>query len=576
MTHVSLILSYFKNHKLLIFCYTIFILLTIPLESIVIPQIYSNFFDSIKKNTSPYTFIKYIALLTVFFSVINIANCVTSYIDSIMIPNLNEYIVNYLYRNILVKYESQFEELELGKLVSRIINIPYNIRNLISETCIILLPRGITIFCINLYFFYLNWKLGLVSTILLLLFFYFNLKYLYKCGNLSRKRYTIDETKNQVIQDKISNLYSIYSTGNLEKEINEYKDNYKILTSSYKSNLTCVLHSTITTSVLLIILFITLNGTSTYLYFKKEISIVYLMAILITTIYYIPCITAINAIMPDIMQYYGVILKLDDFVKDLIQVQNEYNKSKLKKKNKKPVKINKPEIHIQNLSFQYPNTDIKLFNNFNLRIKNFEKIAITGPSGNGKSTILKLIMGYYKVADNTIFIDGIDINHYNLSELRSKISYVNQNTRLFNMTILENIQYGNDFTRSDIEKLCKRLNVDNIFQNLENGLDTNVGVNGEQLSGGQKQMIHILRCIGKKNKIVILDEPTSAIDKYNTKNIVKALEEISKDCTLILITHDDDILHLIDRVIYIDQGIIKKDYINSKKENISNKEHIYS
>jgi subfamily B ATP-binding cassette protein MsbA len=180
-------------------------------------------------------------------------------------------------------------------------------------------------------------------------------------------------------------------------------------------------------------------------------------------------------------------------------------------------------------------------------------------------------MGYYKVPDNTIFIDDIDINHYNLSELRSKISYVNQNTRLFNTTILKNIQYGNDFTRKDILKLCKKLGIENIFQNLEDGLDTNVGVNGEQLSGGQKQMIHILRCIGKKNKIVILDEPTSAIDKYNTKNIVKALEEISKDCTLILITHDDDINHLIDRTIYINEGkIIKDDFKN--KDSIKNKD----
>jgi subfamily B ATP-binding cassette protein MsbA len=538
-------------------------MLTIPLESIIIPQIYSNFFDNIKKNTSPYVFLKYIALLTVFFCVINIANCVTSYIESIMIPNINEFIVNYLYRNILLKYENQFEELELGKLISRIIHIPHNIRNIISEFCIIILPRGLTIFCINIYFFYLSWKLGVISVVLLLLFFYFNLKYLYECGNLSRKKYSIDEIKNQLIQDKISNLYSIYSSGNLEKEINEYKDNYKNLTTSFRNNLTCVLNSTITTSILLIILFVTLNGTTAYLYFKKEISFTCLMAILITTIYYIPCITTINSTMPYLMEYYGVILKLDNFIEDLSKVGVDHKNKHRNEPKKKPIKMKSPSITIKNLMFKFPNTNKELFNNFNLSIKHYEKISITGPSGNGKSTILKLIMGYYKVPDNTIFIDDIDINHYNLSELRSKISYVNQNTRLFNTTILKNIQYGNDFTREDILKLCKKLDIENIFQNLENGLDTNVGVNGEQLSGGQKQMIHILRCIGKKNKIVILDEPTSAIDKYNTKNIVKALEEISKDCTLILITHDDDINHLVDRIIHIDEGkIIKDDFQN--------------
>jgi len=565
MSHLKLILSYFKNHKLLLFCYIIFVLLTVPLESIIIPQIYGRFFDTINKNTSPKVFIKYIGLLAIFFAVINIAYCITSYIDSIMIPEINEHIVNYLYKNILLKYENQYEELELGKLITRMINIPNNLRNLISEVCVVILPRGLTIICINIYFFYINWKLGLVSVIILLLFFYFNLKYLNKCGDLSRKKYAMDEVKNQIIQDKISNLASIYSSGNLEKEINEYESEYKHLTKSYKNNLICVLQSTITTGILLVILFIVLNGTTAYLFFKKEISFVYLMAIFITTIYYIPCITAINGISPDLIQYYGVILKLEDFIKDLSCVAEENVITKLNNKNKKAINMNKAEIVIKNLNFKYETTDKKLFTNFNLKIGYREKIALTGPSGNGKSTILKIIMGYYKVPDNTVFIDNIDINQYNLSELRQKISYVNQNTRLFNTTILKNIQYGNDLTKSDIEALCKKLDIENIFQNLEKGLDTRVGVNGEHLSGGQKQMIHILRCIGKKNKIVILDEPTSAIDKINTKNIVKAIEEISKDCTLILITHDDDIKKLIDRVVYIEEGKIVKDYFKNKK-----------
>ena len=172
-------------------------------------------------------------------------------------------------------------------------------------------------------------------------------------------------------------------------------------------------------------------------------------------------------------------------------------------------------------------------------------------------------MGYYKVPDNSIFIDNVDINNYNLSDLRGQISFVNQNNKLFNISILENIQYGNDLTKDEILEICVRLNIDNIFKNLENGLDSNVGVDGDNLSGGQRQMIHFLRCIGRKNKIIILDEPTAAIDKENTINVVKAIEELGKNNTVILITHDDSILHIVDRIVTLDEGkIINDEYTN--------------
>ena len=104
----------------------------------------------------------------------------------------------------------------------------------------------------------------------------------------------------------------------------------------------------------------------------------------------------------------------------------------------------------------------------------------------------------------------------------------------------------------------------NSFKNLKNGLETEVGIEGSNLSGGQRQLVHILRCICKKNKIVILDEPTSAIDKDNTVNIIKAIKELSNNCTLILITHDSSLLTYVDRVITLDEGKIINDQYKNK------------
>jgi ATP-binding cassette subfamily B protein len=114
-------------------------------------------------------------------------------------------------------------------------------------------------------------------------------------------------------------------------------------------------------------------------------------------------------------------------------------------------------------------------------------------------------------------------------------------------------------SKYDIENIIQSINIREIFMNLPHGLDTYVGVNGDKLSGGQKQIIHILRCIFKNNKIVILDEPTSSIDIHHKEYVINAIKKLSENKTLILITHDKELLKLVDRKIYIKNGIIIKD-----------------
>jgi ABC-type multidrug transport system fused ATPase/permease subunit len=574
----KLISIFAKKNIFILIIYSLFTLCAFPLEAIIIPQILSSFFDELKdgKNVNMNVFIKYFVLLLIMLIVVNFSNFATSLIESELIPKMNGYITNFIFSNLLKKYENSISEIELGKIITRLTVIPQNLRDIVSQFCIWLFPRALTVIIINIYYCYISVEIGITSIFLFIFYTVINLFYFTKCIPTSEERNIRFEEKNQDTQDKLSNSFSIYSNGNLKREIQNYEFKTTNYVQLYKKNLYCINKATIITSVLIISIFMIINSMATYLFIKKRISFANLMAIFLTTIYYIPCIITINSTMPGMINDYGILKSVDDFIEELYHIDiKDLNKENNKKKglhknihndeNIITKKIKNGNIIINNLTFGY-NEKNTLFKNFYLTVKDKEKVAIVGPSGNGKSTLIKLIMGYYQVPDNIIFIDNSDLNSFNLNELRRQISYVNQTSKLFNMTILENIQYGNNTPEKEIIRICDEINATPIFKNLLDGLHTNVGIEGSKLSGGQRQMIHILRCMFKKNKIVILDEPTSAIDKENKENILNAITELSKNSTLIIITHDDDLLRLVDRIIKIDAGVIVSDEYHDNKQ----------
>jgi len=201
---------------------------------------------------------------------------------------------------------------------------------------------------------------------------------------------------------------------------------------------------------------------------------------------------------------------------------------------KEEINIVKGEIEFKNVCYNIASQNI--FDNISLKINSGEKIAIVGKSGSGKSTFIKLLMKYFKTTSGNIIIDGQDLENITTSSLRANISYVTQNTKLFNTTIYENIVYGfskNKYTKEDINRIITDFKIESIFELLPKKLDYVVGINGDKLSGGQKQAIHLIRCFLKQNKIMILDEPTSAIDVYNKREIIDIIYKISKDKTFL-------------------------------------------
>jgi ABC-type multidrug transport system fused ATPase/permease subunit len=561
MYALNLYFDFIKENIYLFILFMLSILLSYPLEAVVLPQIYSRFFTTIKKGTDKKIFIKYFIYIISVLTIIYLSYILMGFVEIKFLPKMNEYIINFLYKNILLKNKNNYTEIEFGKLISRTNLLPTTLRDFNNLLFIWICPKVITIIIIICYFFYVNYKLGLVSLIFFIIIFLYNFYNYNKCINTSSIRYKYFEKQAENIHDKLSNIFSIYSAGEVDKELDSFYKNTNIYIDKFEDNLKCINYNKIVNIIFLLISFICLNFTVIYIYYKKEISLNLLIATLLTITYYIPSFYTITSTLRELIHTLGVFREIDPFIKDIYLFDKENKKNEKEKKENSIIDnniiIKNGNINIKNLSFGYGNNMV--IKNISLNIKAGEKIAITGSSGNGKSTLIKLLMGYYKVDDNMILIDDIDVNKYELNNLRTQISYVNQNTKLFNSTITENIKYGTQMTDKDVIQIINDIGINDLYSNLEDGFNSKVGIGGDKLSGGQRQMIHILRCFGKNNKIMILDEPTTSIDVYTKSLIMKAIKKLSKNCTLIIITHDKELLKLVERVVVIKSGEIIED-----------------
>lgn len=206
-------------------------------------------------------------------------------------------------------------------------------------------------------------------------------------------------------------------------------------------------------------------------------------------------------------------------------------------------------IEIENLSYHYPGQEA-LLKNVSLTARQGERIAIVGKSGCGKTTLLKLLVGLLNADEGRILYSGMDINQIKISELHKRIGFILQNSRLYNLSIKENLLLVNpEATKEDMEEACRKACILDFIRELSDGFDTVIGENGSKLSGGQRQRIALARAFLMDADVYIFDEATSAIDQYSERLINDAIANMNKDKIIIIVAHRESSIQLCDRSI---------------------------
>lgn len=213
-------------------------------------------------------------------------------------------------------------------------------------------------------------------------------------------------------------------------------------------------------------------------------------------------------------------------------------------------------INFDHVRFGY-NSDNIIIKDFSLDIKAGQKVAIVGPTGAGKTTIVKLLMRFYKLNSGKISIDGIDIESLDLESYRKNFAMVLQDTWLFSGTIMENLKYGRlDATDEEVYKAAKAAHVDRFIMTQKQGYDTILTEDSKNISQGQKQLLTIARAILSDPKILILDEATSSVDTRTEVLIQRAMDNLIKDRTSFIIAHRLSTIRNADLILVLNEGDI--------------------
>lgn len=444
-----------------------------------------------------------------------------------------------------------------GEIISRYTNDMKKLQNFIGNDMLNYLITFISFTVTSVYLIYINWKLYVVSLLIMPPALYFSTKISKPMGNYFQEASANVAKANAIAKDSYSGLFIVKSF-NLQKvfenKFSHFNDKY--LESAVKAihklkwlpPFNIMLWSAPFTICLIYGAFLSIN---------KEISPGQLPAFVYLLNNIVWPVSSIPRMVGNIRQSLGTSQRFFEILD--IPAEREDGESFVTSDSSSCITFKNASYAYSRNSLNDKDCDIEthidVLKDMSMSIKTGSRTALVGASGCGKSTVLKLIMSFYDIQQGSIEVNGHDLKDWNIKSLRSMISYVSQDTYLFPASVFDNILYGRtDATREEVIEAAKAANAHEFIMELPEGYDTYVGERGIKLSGGQKQRLSIARAFLKNARIILLDEPTSALDTISESMVQDSINRLMKGKTTLIVAHRLSTIKDSDEILVIDEG----------------------
>lgn len=529
----------------------------IPMQEVLMPHLYGSIISSIEKRKP---FFRSLAIVLGLLLLTQIVVMVSEWQETSIYPRLQEFVRNRLLDRLMAAQSRDYYELETGRIVSVLSKLPTAITQYIDVTRNNIVPHLLIYVLVGAYVVTVDPVLSLGLFLTGLSSWFLAVWGPRICAETSSRRDRAFNRVNEGVDDLLRNLMSVLNLDQTQQE----RDRLSHLMERYKEysvkSLTCY------SGPRLFVVLVHLGFVAAYvwrayrLYKDRRLPSALFVTLMLLVL---NVIDAFRTMMSDIRDQtfrWGII-------EESLRTFNELTAPRsypgllgaVERGSEEPERRKKTVLRLKHVYFRYPTAISNTLQDINLEIRSGERVALVGTIGCGKSTIGKLIMRYHRPAAGEIYLHDVPYSDMTTREIRSRVAMVPQQPILFNRTVLENICYG--MLRPDEERvweLIHELGLGPMFESFPEGLHSRVGKGGSRLSGGQRQIVWILRCLLQEPMLLILDEPTSALDPKTKNTAMRLFERISKGRTLLFITHDEDMMRFASRVITMQSGQIVK------------------
>ena len=455
-----------------------------------------------------------------------------------------------------------YEETSSGEIINRINNdadaLSFTFSNLIR-----MLSSIVGSIIILFYIFFNSWIVGIEVIIIVLLLFLVIRKYNPELIKIHKERKKEQDKSTSIVNESIRGVREIKTLGIKHNLLTDMKDVLGTIQNKSEKQIDLRKRFNLITRIIKVFLEIGVFATCVILIYYGKTTLTFFIAMTYYVYRYMYLIENINEFTQTYQKVLVSITRVNDLLEDRIAPPEKFGKKELN--NVKGV------IEFKNVSFSYPDEDL-ILKDFNIKLEPHKKIAIVGKSGQGKSTLFNLMTRIFDPTKGKITLDNVNIKDLTEESLRKNISIIRQDPFIFNRTIKENFLIVNENAElDDIRKYAKIAYIDDYIMSLPKQYDTILGEGGVNLSGGQKQRLAIARTLLKQSKVILFDEATSALDNNSQEYIKKAIDNLVKDHTVIIVAHrlstiiDADIIYVVNDGKILASGK-HKELLNISKE----------
>lgn len=515
------------------------LLLTYPLQKVVLPKYYGKVISNLQDGSNK-KFVESAKMLLIIYASIQFLHSIYQKIQGALVPKFSEFSMKKIFSSLLKNDNEDFENMKVGEILAKISKLPNLIYRYLDILKSVVFSQAIVLVSCIFHYYYVSSRILLAF--ILVVFGVLLLQFVtYKTTmGVEMQREREQDKIYQHLQDVLNNLISVIVCKNEEYEKDKLSTIFVSFTKTFNKVLNINFIMRVIFSFFNIFAFCLLNYILYKEYSNKNITKEHFISSFIITY--------------SVLQLFNdgahSVRLLVDMTSQITDMEHFFNNQIFQKKHSSHEKdrfVN-GDIVFKDVTHKYSKDggEHVALKKVNLVIKQNENIALTGHIGSGKSTLIKTLLKLTIPTSGTVTIGGVNINNISKQELYSHVFYIPQKPKLMNRTLYKNIIYGLEKPENKkdvlfkIENIMTFMKLDDITkQAFVEKMDDSVGLEGSKLSGGQRQIVWIIRALLRNPSIIVMDEPTSSLDKSNKQKIYNIVEEIGLQKTIIVISHDD-------------------------------------